>query len=128
MRRLMRLVRPLRRQSGPTSPPTTSASKYGNSGGYYRSAYRPLSADQIRDRRFGLRRRGLAADEVEAFLARALANSVTFLPEIDVSETTVSAEDQQGVHHRVFCDRLLDGRQRCVRSWQHPGRCLPHWP
>ena len=70
MRRLFRLVRPLRRQSGPTSPPTTNASKYGNSGGYYRSAYRPLSADQIRDRRFGLRRRGLAADEVEAFLDR----------------------------------------------------------
>jgi len=72
MRRLIRLVRPLRRQSGPTSPPTTNASKYGNSGGtYYRSAYRPpLSADQIRDRRFGVRRRGLAADEVEAFLAR----------------------------------------------------------
>lgn len=63
-----------------------------------------------------------------AFLARALANSVTFLPEIDTGETTVSTEDQQGVHHRVFCDRLLDGGQRCVRSWQHPGRCLPRWP
>jgi hypothetical protein len=57
--------------------------------------------------------------------ARTLAQSVAFLPEIDGGEATVSEEDDQGVRHRVFCDRLLDGGRRCALRAGHPTPCAP---
>ncbi|MEV1288143.1 hypothetical protein [Micromonospora sp. NPDC049679] len=58
-------------------------------------------------------------------LARNLARSLTFLPAVDAAEITVSEEDHQGVRHRVFCDRLLDGRRRCALRTDHPGERVP---
>ncbi|MFF0466277.1 hypothetical protein ACFYPX_02380 [Micromonospora zamorensis] len=55
--------------------------------------------------------------------AATLARSLSFLTEVDAGETTVSAEDAQGVRHRVFCDLPLNGGRRCVRSVEHDGDC-----
>ncbi|MBM0203701.1 hypothetical protein JNW90_11700 [Micromonospora sp. STR1s_5] len=55
--------------------------------------------------------------------AGTLARSLSFLSEVDAGETTVSAEDAQGVRHRVFCDLPLDGGRRCVRRVEHDGDC-----
>lgn len=57
--------------------------------------------------------------------ARVITRALSFLADVDRAETTVSAEDAQGVHHRVFCDRLLDGRRRCARLAGHDGACGP---
>lgn len=56
-------------------------------------------------------------------LAARLAESLAFLPELDTGEVTVSPEDAQYEHHRVFCDRLLPGGARCGRRQEHPGGC-----
>ncbi|WP_434742605.1 hypothetical protein [Micromonospora sp. SH-82] len=42
---------------------------------------------------------------------------------MDVGEVTVSREDAQGVHHRVFCDRLLIGGGRCALPTDHTTPC-----
>lgn len=55
--------------------------------------------------------------------AGTLARSLSFLSEVDTGETTVSAEDAQGVHHRIFCDLPFDGGRRCVRRVEHGGNC-----
>lgn len=57
-------------------------------------------------------------------LARALARSLAFLPEFEPTGTTVSRGDEQGVHHRVFCDRRVAGGQRCPKAPGHRGPCL----
>jgi hypothetical protein len=57
--------------------------------------------------------------------ARAVGRSLAFLPEVDAGEATVSEEDDQGVRHRAFCDRLLAGRRRCALSADHGGHCVP---
>lgn len=57
-------------------------------------------------------------------LARTAARALTFLA-VDARETTVSEEDDQGVHHRVFCDRLLDGGRRCALRADHEIACTP---
>ncbi|MFC6015286.1 hypothetical protein ACFP2T_03630 [Plantactinospora solaniradicis] len=56
-------------------------------------------------------------------LARTLARSLHFLPELLPGETAVSVEDEQAVRHRVFCDRLLDGGRRCPLKAGHIGAC-----
>lgn len=56
-------------------------------------------------------------------LAARLAESLAFLPELDTGEVTVSPEDAQYEHHRVFCDRRLPGGVRCGRRQAHPGGC-----
>ncbi len=55
--------------------------------------------------------------------ARTLARSVSFLTEVDVPESTVSAEDDQSVQSRLFCDRLLDNGRRCVLRAEHEVPC-----
>ncbi|MBW4705286.1 MULTISPECIES: hypothetical protein [Micromonospora] len=60
--------------------------------------------------------------------AAALARSVTFLSQVDAGEATVSAEDEQGVRHRVFCDLPLPGGPRCVRRVDHDGPCTARPP
>ncbi|WP_433391068.1 hypothetical protein [Micromonospora sp. KLBMP9576] len=62
--------------------------------------------------------------------AAALARSVTFLPEVDAGETTVSTGDEQGVRHQVFCDLPLSdgGGARCARRPDHDGRCSARPP
>ncbi|MDG4817836.1 hypothetical protein ABUL04_22575 [Micromonospora harpali] len=60
--------------------------------------------------------------------AAALARSVTFLSQVDAGETTVSAEDEQGVRHRVFCDLPLPGGPRCARRVDHDGPCTARPP
>ncbi|MER5702536.1 hypothetical protein ABT023_11385 [Micromonospora sp. NPDC002296] len=42
---------------------------------------------------------------------------------VDLGEVTVSAEDDQGVRHRVFCDRLLPGGARCALPTDHAVPC-----
>lgn len=61
--------------------------------------------------------------DAAADLAARLAESLAFLPEVDTGDVTVSAEDAQYEHHRVFCDRLLAGGARCGRRQGHPGGC-----
>jgi hypothetical protein len=56
-------------------------------------------------------------------LARTAVRSLAFLSELDAGETTVSEEDDQGVRHRIFCDRLLDGGRRCVLRAEHETPC-----
>ncbi|GAA3740637.1 hypothetical protein GCM10022225_24850 [Plantactinospora mayteni] len=56
-------------------------------------------------------------------LAYALARSLGFLPEIDAGETTVCAEDAPHVRHRVCCDLLVPGGQRCGLRTDHDGDC-----
>ncbi|MGC4886086.1 hypothetical protein [Micromonospora sp. DT227] len=41
---------------------------------------------------------------------------------------TVSAEDDQGVRHWVFCDRKLDGGRRCVLRADHVTPCTARLP
>ncbi|SCL65146.1 hypothetical protein GA0070617_5674 [Micromonospora yangpuensis] len=55
--------------------------------------------------------------------AGSLARSVNFWSEVDAGETTVSGEDEQGVHHRVFCDLPLGSGLRCARRVDHDGHC-----
>jgi hypothetical protein len=70
-----------------------------------------------------------SADLAEAVeLAYALVRSLSFLPELDVGETTVSEEDAQHVRHRVCCDRLLPGRRRCALRDAHDGPCDTEFP
>lgn len=66
----------------------------------------------------------LASDLVGAVrLARVVARWASLLAEADAGETTVSAEDDQGVRHRVFCDLLLPGGRRCLLRADHDGPC-----
>jgi hypothetical protein len=58
-------------------------------------------------------------------LARTAVRSLAFLAAVDPGETTVSEEDSQGVHHRVFCDQLLDGGRRCALRAEHDTPCTP---
>nr|MDT0663393.1 hypothetical protein [Micromonospora sp. DSM 115978] len=57
-------------------------------------------------------------------LAARLTESLSFLPELDAGEVTVSAEDAQYEHHRVFCDRLLPAGGRCGERLPHSGPCV----
>ncbi|MFY1705238.1 hypothetical protein ACN28G_26555 [Micromonospora sp. WMMA1923] len=70
-----------------------------------------------------------APDLVRAkLLARTAARSLAFITSIDPGETTVSAEDDQTVHHRVFCDiRLANGR-RCILRAGHETPCTARRP
>lgn len=56
-------------------------------------------------------------------LARMVAVSLSFLPELDAGDTTVSSADDQNNRHRVFCDRLLPDRTRCPQQHAHHGPC-----
>ncbi|SCE99092.1 hypothetical protein [Micromonospora mirobrigensis] len=56
-------------------------------------------------------------------LARVVARWSVLLPQTDPGETTVSAEDDQNVRHRVFCDLLLTGGRRCLLAADHDGPC-----
>jgi hypothetical protein len=58
-------------------------------------------------------------------LAASIATSLDFPPQVYVAETAVSEEGNQRRRHRVFCDRLLPGRRRCVRRAEHEGLCSP---
>ncbi len=55
--------------------------------------------------------------------ARVITRALAFLADVDRGETTVSEADAQHVRHRVFCDRLLDDRQRCPLRADHDGEC-----
>jgi hypothetical protein len=56
-------------------------------------------------------------------LARVLGRWARVIPAADPGELTVSPEDDQGAHHRVFCDaRMPDGR-RCLLRADHDGDC-----
>ncbi|RGC70390.1 hypothetical protein C5N14_02815 [Micromonospora sp. MW-13] len=56
-------------------------------------------------------------------LARVVAGWAGVLSSADPGETTVSAEDEQGVRHRVFCDLRLPGGRRCLLRADHDGPC-----
>jgi hypothetical protein len=58
-------------------------------------------------------------------LAASIARSLAFPPQVYVGEAAVSEEGNQRRRHRVFCDRLLPGHQRCGRRAEHEGPCLP---
>lgn len=60
-------------------------------------------------------------------LARTAARALAFLA-VDTRETTVSEEDNQNVHHRVFCNRLLADGQRCALRAEHETECAPRVP
>ena len=54
-----------------------------------------------------------------------LGRSITFLPDVDAFEAEVSEEDNQGVRHQVFCNRLLARNRRCELKAEHAGDCAP---
>ncbi|TDC39644.1 hypothetical protein E1211_03565 [Micromonospora sp. 15K316] len=56
-------------------------------------------------------------------LARVVAHWAHALTQLDPGGTSVSAEDDQNVRHRVFCDRLLPGGRRCLLWPDHDGEC-----
>jgi hypothetical protein len=67
-----------------------------------------------------------AADLAAAHvLARALARSLGFLPQVQVGETTVSLEGDPTGQHPVFCDRRLPHRRRCLLRPGHVDDCTP---
>ncbi|WDZ86965.1 hypothetical protein [Micromonospora cathayae] len=61
-------------------------------------------------------------------LARMVARSLSYLPMVDPGETTVSYEDEQGVRHRVFCDRRVSTGRRCLLAAGHDGDCARRLP
>jgi hypothetical protein len=74
--------------------------------------------------RFVIRLPVVARDLAAALrLARVMGRSMQLLPQVDPGEITVSYEDDQGVHHRVFCDRLLAPGRRCLLRADHDGPC-----
>ncbi|QDY05859.1 hypothetical protein FJK98_00720 [Micromonospora sp. HM134] len=71
----------------------------------------------------------VAADLARAkMLARTAARSLAFLAHVDPCETTVSAEDDQGLRHRVFCDNRLETGRRCVLRADHETPCTSRLP
>ncbi|MFF5174771.1 hypothetical protein ACFY3U_19340 [Micromonospora sp. NPDC000089] len=56
-------------------------------------------------------------------LARVVARWANVLGCADPGETTVSAEDEQGVRHRAFCDRRMPDGRRCPLPADHDGPC-----
>ncbi|NJP32044.1 hypothetical protein [Micromonospora thermarum] len=56
-------------------------------------------------------------------LATALRESLGHVTAIDFGETTLSEEDRQFLHTRVWCDARLDGAGRCRRRNDHDGPC-----
>jgi hypothetical protein len=58
-------------------------------------------------------------------LAAALATSLAFPPQVHIGELAVSEEGNQRLRHRVFCDRLMPDRRRCLRRAGHDGACAP---
>lgn len=59
------------------------------------------------------------------WFARAISRALGFLGDVDRGEITVSGEDAQDVHHRIFCDQLFGGRRRCPLPADHDGPCGP---
>ncbi|MEU4333516.1 hypothetical protein AB0F59_02690 [Micromonospora lupini] len=58
--------------------------------------------------------------------ARILARTAARLSaRVEPGGVTVSAEDQQGVRHWVFCDRRLAGGGRCALPADHTAPCSP---
>ncbi|MBG6068326.1 hypothetical protein [Micromonospora ureilytica] len=47
---------------------------------------------------------------------------------VEPGGVTVSAEDQQGVRHWVFCDRPLPGGARCALPVDHLAHCARRTP
>ncbi|MEV1146549.1 hypothetical protein [Micromonospora sp. NPDC049799] len=62
--------------------------------------------------------------------ARTAARVLTRLSaRVDPGGVTVSAEDEQGVRHWVFCDRpLSDGGGRCALPVEHTSACARRTP
>ncbi|MFF5053957.1 hypothetical protein ACFY1S_12320 [Micromonospora sp. NPDC000663] len=63
-------------------------------------------------------------------LARTAARVLARLSaRVEPGGVTVSAEDQQGVRHWVFCDRRLTGGGRCALPTDHNTPCSrrPPW-
>jgi hypothetical protein len=90
----------------------------------------PIEADDIQESTDETRQRyvvhlTVTSSDLPAaqLLARTLARSLHFLPELLPGETAVSVEDEPAVRHRVFCDRLLDGGRRCPLRSGHIGAC-----
>ncbi|AVT29974.1 hypothetical protein C6361_11260 [Plantactinospora sp. BC1] len=56
-------------------------------------------------------------------LARTLARSLRFLPDLVLGETTVAPAGDPTLRHPVFCDRPLDGGGRCPLRAGHIDDC-----
>ncbi|MEV1143463.1 hypothetical protein [Micromonospora sp. NPDC049799] len=61
-------------------------------------------------------------------LARVIGRWITVLPMMDPGEMTVSEEDEQFLHYRVFCDLRLPGGRRCILRDGHDGACARRLP
>ncbi|MGW0432458.1 hypothetical protein ACWDV4_07915 [Micromonospora sp. NPDC003197] len=61
--------------------------------------------------------------EAAKHFARALARSVTFLPDVDQGNASLSEEDDAAVQYRLFCDRKLDDGRRCMLGADHDVPC-----
>jgi hypothetical protein len=66
--------------------------------------------------------------DIAARIARVMGRTMRLLPHVDPGGITVSREDEQGVHHRVFCDRRLPTGHRCVLRDAHDGPCTRRFP
>ncbi|PWU59454.1 hypothetical protein DLE60_16220 [Micromonospora globispora] len=65
----------------------------------------------------------LTSRSAAAKLAVALRGSLSHVTAIDFGETTLSEEDRQFLHTRIWCDAKLDGAGRCRRRNDHDGPC-----
>ncbi|GAB3968305.1 hypothetical protein V1634_31070 [Plantactinospora veratri] len=57
-------------------------------------------------------------------LARTLARSLRFLPDLVPGETAVAPAGDPALRHPVFCDQPLDGGGRCPLRAGHVNDCL----
>ncbi|MGC5378910.1 DivIVA domain-containing protein [Micromonospora sp. DT68] len=92
MRNVLNKFRRLNRRARRAGPP--------NAGWYRSESCRPLTAGQIRERRFGVVRRGLDPAEVYAFLHRVAA-------ELAVTRRDLAVTTEENVRIK-----------RALRSWQ----------
>jgi hypothetical protein len=65
----------------------------------------------------------LTSRTAAAGLAAALRDSLGHVTALDFGELTLSEEDNQGVHHRVYCDARLGAGRRCALRDGHDGPC-----
>ncbi|GAB3157139.1 hypothetical protein GCM10027290_56980 [Micromonospora sonneratiae] len=56
-------------------------------------------------------------------MAALLADFLSFIPDVDQGETTVTHEDDQTNHHRVICDQRLPDGTRCPLHHGHLTPC-----
>jgi hypothetical protein len=61
-------------------------------------------------------------------LTAALRDSLSHITVLDFGEATLTEEDNQRVHHRVYCDKLHRDGNRCRLRDRHDNSCTASSP